>query len=410
MRGKSWVLTLVLGLAGVLVGVQLSFGAGFALYEGSARGNALGGAMVGRADDPSALFYNPAGITQLPGFQVMAGATLVAPETDVVTNIGTPVQTTTSMEDNLFLVPHFYASYQFSDRVWFGLGSFSRFGLGTEFDPAWPGRFNNIETNVQSLSVNPNIAVKLTDTVSAAAGIEVMWFDVDIRRLLPIAGIQDAKFEGDSFGYGFNLALHYKPCQWFAAGILYRSEVKQNLDGDGTFTPTTILNSDIKASIKLPDSFAGGVMVKPMDRLSLEAGFVWTRWRNFEALTINTNTIGALSSDKNWDNSWRLNFGVEYELLDWLDLRAGYTFDENVIPDETVDYLLPANNRHYFSFGPGFHFGPWSFDLSYMFLHQEDRDVNNSTAFGVGTGVVTAPARFEEGIAHKFGMSVGYKF
>jgi len=85
MRRRSGYLALFLAALGVLATAHLCYGAGFALFEGSARGNALGGAMVGRADDPSALYYNPAGITQLPGIQVMGGGTIILPSTEVRT-------------------------------------------------------------------------------------------------------------------------------------------------------------------------------------------------------------------------------------------------------------------------------------------------------------------------------------
>ena len=133
-------------LAGVVlllaVGLQSGYGAGFGLYEGSARGNALGGTMVGRADDPSAIYYNPAGITQLSGMQVMVGATAIRPSTTVKTM--TPAgEVSTESEDNTWIPPHLYGTYQVVDNVWAGVGLFSRFGLGTEFPSDWPGRYNS---------------------------------------------------------------------------------------------------------------------------------------------------------------------------------------------------------------------------------------------------------------------------
>src|SRR5512143_3605041 len=119
MRRKSGFGVLFLAAVLVVAAAQQGFGAGVALFEGSARGNALGGAMVGRADDPSALFYNPAGITQLPGMQFMAGATAIIPSTTVETFQG-GVKTSTDTEDNVWVPPHVYATYQFNDSLWFG--------------------------------------------------------------------------------------------------------------------------------------------------------------------------------------------------------------------------------------------------------------------------------------------------
>mgnify|MGYP001355771541 FL=1 len=110
---------LTLSLMVVLaVAAHTASGAGFGLYEGSARGNALGG-LAGRADDPSALFFNPAGITQLEGSQIMGGLTLIAPMTDV--QVTTPAgKVTTSTERNYWMPPHLYGTYQVNDSVWAG--------------------------------------------------------------------------------------------------------------------------------------------------------------------------------------------------------------------------------------------------------------------------------------------------
>ncbi|HOV86422.1 MAG TPA: OmpP1/FadL family transporter [Syntrophobacteraceae bacterium] len=423
MRGKRWVYPWVLGFVVVLAGAQGVLAAGFALYEGSARGNALGGALVGRADDPSALYYNPAGITQLPGLQLMAGATIIMPTTDVT--IGGIRETT---KDNVWIPPHLYATYQFSDRLWFGLAMYSPFGLGTEFDENWLGRYNSYKALIETFSVNPNVAFKLTDKLSLAAGFSVMYFDLTLDRKIPTGqpfwpfpmpwvGDVDADLTGDSFGYGWNVALHYQPCEYAKFGIAYRSQVKQNLSGSAKFTIPAVgeniyrpflHNTDATGAVTLPDEVYVGLAVYPMKNLSLELGGVWTGWSDYSQLVIayDRPVAGRKVSvvSKDWHDVWRLNFGIEYKPLNWLDLRFGYVFDEEPIPDRTVDYLVPANDRHLFSFGPGFHWNNWTLDVSYTYLLITDRDVEGRPLDGVFTG------KFENGDAHMVGVSLGYKF
>lgn len=134
---KTWVMACCL----VLLATQMSFAAGFGIYEWSARGNALGGATVGRADDPSAIASNPAGITQLDGLQVLAGFTAIHP----VLDIRTGNTWTSSDKDALWIPPHFYATWKVNDRYSIGLGTYSRFGLGSVFDENWAGRYNSYE-------------------------------------------------------------------------------------------------------------------------------------------------------------------------------------------------------------------------------------------------------------------------
>lgn len=167
-----------------------AFGAGFALYEFGARGTSMAGTMIGRADDPSAVAYNPAGMTQLPGTQTMIGFSVVAPGGKIETSSGSQignswgppwgtasVSNTTEIEKNYWVPPHAYVTHQINNKLWLGVGLYTRFGLGTEFPDGWPGEYNNLFTRVRSASLNPNLAYKLTDTLSLAVGAEVMWFD-----------------------------------------------------------------------------------------------------------------------------------------------------------------------------------------------------------------------------------------
>ena len=139
------------------------FGAGFALYDFSARGNALGGAMVGRADDPSAIAFNPAGITQIPGSAFMTGLGFLLPS-------GTAVATGTAMSvdqnDRTFILPNMYYTKQMNEKLWLGVGVMTRFGLGTEFPHDWFGRYNSYRAMLESVSINPNIAWKVNDALS----------------------------------------------------------------------------------------------------------------------------------------------------------------------------------------------------------------------------------------------------
>jgi len=376
--------------------------AGFGIYEWSARGNALGGTLVGRADDPSAVAFNPAGITQLEGGRVMAGVTAIAPQTKVTT----PGKTTTT-KDNIWLPPHAYLTYQLNDRYWLGLGIFSRFGLGTEYPDNWPGRYNVTYAGIRSISVNPNLAIKLTDDLSFAFGLEAMWFEFTQKKILLFQDIQ-TKLVGDSVGYGFNAAFHYKPTNWLAMGLVYKSQVEQTVKGDVTFDNPAINDTGAKGDITLPDSFTAGVMIKPMSELTLEADVVYTRWSTYDELTIEYDEplfgISSKTTPKDWHDVWRLQFGVEYSLNELVDLRASYVYDQSPIPDEHVDYMVPANNRHLFGLGTGFHWDKWVVDLSYTYLLIEDRDVDARSADYILEG------EFKNGHSHLIGLSIGYKF
>jgi len=412
-----------------------AFGAGFALYEGSARGNVIGGGLVASADDPSALFYNPAGITQLKGIQTQIGFTAITPMMTVDTTVS-PARAyqaagnySTDFQRNWFFPPHAYLTYQINDSWWAGLGIFSRFGLGTEYkdpmNPAWPGRYNSYRASIQEVEINPNIAWKINDKFSVAAGVVASYFNLTLQK--DIAGVLlgagsdiDMKLSGDSWGWGWNLALQYKPTDWAQFGLTYRSKIEQNVKGNvavsRTWTPSaavSIANMSAGGDVPLPDMIFAGMNFNVTKTVSVGGGVYWTGWQYYDKLQINFGApFGAAPpsttavSQKNWANVARYLIGTEWKATPNWDLRLGYAYDTSPIPDNTQDYILPDNDRHMWSIGAGYHQNAWSVDLSYTFMQIINRSINTN-------GSASAPVyqgQLKDGTAHLIGLTFGYKF
>jgi long-chain fatty acid transport protein len=229
-----------------------------------------------------------------------------------------------------------------------------------------------------------------------------------MKRLLPLPllGPQALDLQGDSWGVGFNLGVLLKPTDYLSLGVSYRSQVKQNVRGDARFRPFNRFDGSASGSIILPDMVFAGVMVKPVQRLSVEGGIIWTHWELFNRLDVKfDNPLRILSEQKDWHNTWRGQLGVEYEALPWLDLRAGYAFENEPMPDRYADYLVPTTDRrHNFAFGTGFRWRSMSLDLAYTLVVMMNRTVNKSRAIGV------LPSDYEGRLSHVVVMSVGYKF
>src|SRR5512137_477776 len=250
-----------------------AFASGFALYEGSARGNVLGAGLVASADDPSAVFYNPAGITQLKGKQVMVGVTAITP----MITVETPgaAQKESDFSRNWYFPPHAYYTQQINDKWWAGFGLFSRFGLGTEFTSNWPGRYNSYFGEIETVELNPNIAYKLNDQLSFAFGLNATYMKLDIKKkMLGVPGSPDFELDGDSWGWGLNAAVQYKPTDWMQAGVTYRSRISQNVEGDAKVNPYVGLlrNTPATGDISLPDMIFAGVNFNLRKDLTLGGG------------------------------------------------------------------------------------------------------------------------------------------
>lgn len=411
----------------ILCGASSGYGAGFAMYEYGARGNALGGGLVGRADDPSAVAYNPAGITQLEGTGFMVGTTVINPLASVEI-AGEKVDA----ESKYWTPPHLYVTQQLDDTFWLGFGVYSRYGLGIEYDSDWAGRYNVSEAHIQSLSMSPTLAVKVTDWLSVAAGPEIMWFEFEQKKTVDATGVNDpttnamdvnADLSGDSWGYGGMAGIHVTPIDWLRLGFTYRSQVKQKVEGKAKFEKlnmaATLLdatyfpNMDAEGEITLPDSYTFGIAVYPLEKLSIEFDAVYTRWSSFDELKIEFEqsvnptdpSKDTTVSEKEWNDVWRYQVSLEYALLDWLDLRASYVYDNTPIPDAHVDYMVPANDRQLYGAGLGFHITEaLDFDLSYTYLDIKERNVDARQADGV------QDSKFVDGYAHLYGISLAYRF
>ena len=403
-----------LGVAAALA-AQTVFGAGFGIYEGSARGNAMGTEVTADPASPSVLYNNAAGMTELEGTQVEAGVTLIKPAVTVVTKTPAGVSETEA-ESNVWTPPNAYVTHQINDKVWAGLGVFSRYGLGIEYPDTWTGRYNIQEATIQSLDINPSIAVKVLDNLSLAAGLRAEWFDLELYKAIPTgAPFVDPdlqlKLKGDSWGIGYNLGAYYKATDWLSFGLAYDSEIKQEVEGDYSVTHPlgmTLGQGEGGGDITTPGIIRLGTSAKATDKLTLNAGIVYTMWSSYEELAINFDPplLGKVPrsvTEKDWNDVFRYQLGAEYALDETWALRAGYVYDKTPDPDRTMDYIVPANDRNLFSLGVGYKKGDFFCDLSYTYLLIQDRDVAPRPADGV------LPGEIKDGDTHLFGISVGYK-
>jgi long-chain fatty acid transport protein len=324
----------------------------------------------------------------------------------------------TEFERNWFFPPHGYLTYQINNNWYTGVGFFSRFGLGTEFTANWPGRFNSTRAMIKEVEINPNVAYRVNDKFSIAAGVVASYMNLDLSRKLPPVGAfgvpeTDFNLAGDSWGYGFNVAAQYKPAEWMQAGISYRSKIDQQVKGTATMSPSSALypTNSAQGGISLPDTLFAGLNFNVTKTLSVGGGVYWTGWEKFDKLQIYfTKPVAGNTSSttpKNWKNVARYMIGTEWKATENWDLRLGYAYDTAPEPETTIDYILPDNDRHIFSIGAGYHKAAWSVDLSYSYYLVLDRSFIGTAG---GGAVGTLPGKSTDGNAHVIGMTLGYKF
>lgn len=406
------------------------FASGFAINEQSAKALGMGGAFTAQADDPTAVYYNPAGIVQLEGIQVSAGISPIIPSgtfksstNDTV--LDTWVGKSTDLDDTVFWVPNAYVTYQINDKWSLGFGTYSNFGLGTDWPDNWEGRYQvgGTKADLKTLSINPVVAFRPIKRLSVSAGPVVQYLNIVLKNkksLYPLFPSQDAdvKIEGDDWEWGWNVAALFWITDDLKVGASYRSRVDHSVTG-GNFYLTNMpaaLGGDksygAEADLELPAMLYLGVAYTWND-LTLEFDAQWTEWSTYEKLEVQLSNGSVISTAKNWDDAWAYRFGAQYRLNQWVDLRAGIVYDVTPIPDETLDVLVPSGDRWLFTLGFGTHYEKWTVDFAYNYLMDDDRSFNN--AAGDYDTLTQSPAgrltgEFKDFHANIFALNVSYRF
>jgi long-chain fatty acid transport protein len=390
--------------------------AGFAILQQGTAAMAEGNAFVAQADDPSAIFYNPAGLTQLQRPEIYFNNVFSSTNRYYMTPAG---EYTTAKHD-IFMIPAFYASYPVHERVVLGLGCFTPFGLGTTWPPEWAGRYLTTMSKLQTYNVNPVVAVKLLDNLSVAVGLDVMWSRVRIERKtsqrLGRILLTDLKsdYDGAGMGWGYNLGLLYEPVEGVKLGVSYRSEIKVSHSGKLNVANVSVVGGE--AGIVYPPSVTWGLAYSRLKPFVFEFDVTWTGWSKYTNLQLNLTQpipgrIIAIQQEKNWFDAWAFRFGGNYEMYPGMKVRAGYIYDMTPVPNSTMDPTIPDANRHIFTLGGDLEIKKFTLGFAYNFILAENRSKANVLAIN---GALL-PARYQangkyKSDNHSLGFSLAYKF
>ena len=417
---KTLALALILTLSAPAFGLGEARAEGFSITQWSARGMALGNGMVGRADDPSAVAYNPAGITQLPGTRLMLGTVIERPSSRIsgefATFGGGSEYSSTSIEQKTWVIPHFYMTHQMNDRAWLGVGVFSRSGLGNGYPDSWPGSSALVNVRLQTLTINPNIAFKVTDRLSLAIGAEVTGADMELNLHPRFNSLDNhGTLKGRGYALSGNLALHYLINEQWRVGFTYRSRMDLKVTGtnrwDKQMGMTSMEKSSLHGTIHLPDQFALGVNYQPNEKWNFEAGvtyFVWSAYKRLDIHLEGPNNDLLTDGAKQWHDYWGFNVSAEYRPLDWLALRLGYIYETSPLNEGHADFIAPTKGRQYFTGGVGFMWDKWALDLGYAYI--KVRDVTYRNMEVMEGGAITFNGRSHRSHAHSMGASLSYTF
>ena len=406
-------------LTGIAVAVSSAYAAGFQLTEQSSLG--LGRAFAGAGivgDDLSAVFYNAAGMTLLPGTQMQAGSVYI--------DVDAPFSGTgdyAGMSENGRLVgqaiPAGYITHQVNDQLWLGLGMTVPYGLGTEYNQFWFGSEKGNQSMVMTIDINPNIAWKVSEKLSVGAGLSLQYAKAELGQTATMAGVPgkiDGVVNGDSWSWGWNVGVMYQPTETLRFGLAYRSNVCHDAEGDMKRTAqiealAPVLNGqydDFEVRVRTPDTIMATATWEATQDLRLSGLIRWAKWSNLGTLNIKASGFptGNKLNEYYWDDTWLFSVGADYRLNNNWTVRGGLAYETGAInKEEYRTATIPDADRVWFSLG-----------ATYNYSKQIQIDFAGTYLMGVGNMDVYAEnhrdkiGEFDSLDAFVIGAQVQYRF
>jgi long-chain fatty acid transport protein len=405
--GARRVLSIMVGAALGAWGCSAG-AAGFAIANqgGSGLGNAFVG-QVAAAEDASTIFFNPAGLTLLPGRQVVAGLAALKPSIKF-NDAGSTTPTSPLPSPPGFasggnggeaagwaFVPQGYLAWELvPGKMWAGVGLSAPFGLTTEWDSDWVGRFHAVKSDLMAININPSIAWKVNEMFSVGGGVNAQYIRAELTRQVPYGAITlgrvlgsnpagcgsalavslggcaaegESKVQGHDWTLGWNIGAMMTLAPATRVGVHYRSSIKHTLKGDVSFSNVpnygalgpagaplvaALANGDVSADIEVPASFAVGLSHQLTSRLQILADYQWTGWNSVQSLVINRTSGGTLTTEElRFKNGWRAGVAANYVLDDRWKLRAGVARDNSPVEDAFRTPRLPDASRTWLAVG-----------------------------------------------------------
>ena len=424
IKTSSTLLIVFLGANGLANG--LANASGFALIEQSASGmgNAFAGAAA-VAEDASTIFFNPAGMTFLPDKQLVLGGHAVIPSaefTDYGSKTISPTGTPTALKGgnggdpgNIGLIPNFYFAKAINDRWRAGIGLNSPYGLKTEYDAGWQGRYQAMKSELITANINPSLAFKVNQRLSLGGGINISYAETTLTSavdsgticygslnpavcsgklgLTPQNADSAIAMTGSDWGWGYNLGGIFQVTDALRLGVAYRSGMRFSLNGNANFSEvpaalSAILTPNkITAALNLPDTVATSLAYQLNPQWQLLADVTWTNWETFKQLqVVRANGSVLYKQAENWQGSLRYSVGASYQYSDKLKLRYGLALDETPVTSTFRTARTPDSNRFWLSVGLSYQLSTSNHvDVGYTHIFMNDAAINQG-AVGTPTG------------------------
>ena len=412
IKQARWYLSAAVIAAGGAVAIGQAEAAGFGLKEQSAEAQGTSYAGAGaRADDPSTLFYNPAGITHLHGYQISLSAAGIFPDGTLASGSATntarlPAGGTTGMNSGVSaFLPSFYATAEINPRLFAGLAVTSPYGLATKYPTSSITRYYGLTTSLRVINIGPTLAFKVTPQISVGGGLNIETADAHLSNSVDFGTIGYAyripglypgsadglgTLKGTDTALGWNLAALYEPGDDWRIGATYRSAVFHNLTGTlgyqsvPTYLQAKFQNAAASAKVPEPSTFSLSA-AKDIGPWTALADVTYTGWSVFQNLTVISGGAVTTATAEKFKDTVSVAVGADYRLNDQLTLRGGVAWDPTPVQNSYRTPRIADNDRFWLSIGATWRPTPnWAISGAYSHLFANNDSVN-LTDLGPGT-------------------------
>lgn len=358
----------------------------------SVKATAMGEAFIVQADDPSAIAFNPAGLTQVDGTQFSAGPTV----TNGWIEYTSPQGEEEEIVEKWQTIPSAFITTDLgTENFAIGLGITVPNGMSSEWDEDSFARYVATYSQLTLIDVNPSLAYKVNDNLSLGMGVSyyessaTLEAMIDYGNLVGFPGALDgkSKLEAEGTTWGYNIGVLYKLNERHSFAATFKSPITVDYDGEVKYSDIpafmglgSSFESDIETSIDFPAIVVLGYAHRPNDKLKLEFNLDWTNWETLDSVKIDFESplLADFTYEYEYENTFAYKFGVEYLASERLKLRAGYIFNEKAVPEENWRPSLPDTEVHFLTSGFGYQMGNFTLDGALQVLFFEKRVIDNN--------------------------------
>ncbi|MHC4414908.1 MAG: OmpP1/FadL family transporter [Planctomycetota bacterium] len=404
-------LAFVFLLVSLAARTALAQGGGIILYENGSpdMGSSYAGAGA-RAQDAATAFTNPAGMAHLEGNQILLGTMAVLTDFALDLDSGTvsvpPGSTDGGGELDQF-APGLgsYGVISLNEQFKIGFAINALAANGVEYDRSWVGRTFVIENQFVAANIQPAVSYRVNDWLSVGAGINLVYMSLDQQLLAsnavgaPTIEIDDADDwqVGGTFGGLFELNEKTR------IGLTYRTELEFDLSGEIDLPlPLTL---DFDTELALPQGVNASVFHQLTDTFALLGDVGWSDWSTLDKMP---TTVGPFAGtiERDWDDTWRVGIGIQWEFNESWTLRSGFGYDSSPVDDDKRLPDIPVGEQYRISFGIQHDFGEGKrFGASYTLMYSP-MDVDDVAL----PGGVVLNGEYDPAFIHIFGMTFSIAF